>query len=251
MQYGICPLSVIPVRQITDHGGEMITQLLYGDHFKVLEQQKKWSRIRIAFDNSEGWVSNDQITLIQEADFKAIEESKESKFITDLVAFAATETEVLIPLVIGSNVGHLHLFSHRYEGAHSCGVKGKDQLVATALLYLNAPHLKGGKTPFGLDCSGFAQMVYRINGHHLLRSALEQSTQGEALSFIEESEAGDLAFFDDKEGTIDHVGIILKNNYIIHVHGKVRIDRLDHTGIFNTEIGNYSHKLRVIKKIVQ
>ena len=93
-------------------------------------------------------------------------------------------------------------------------------------------------------------MVYKINGHKLLRGAEEQSTQGEALSFIEESAPGDLAFFDNNEGQINHVGLIMQDNFIIHVHGKVRIDRLDHTGIFNTEQRKYTHKLRVIKKIV-
>ena len=94
------------------------------------------------------------------------------------------------------------------------------------------------------------QMVYKLNGRNLLRKAQEQATQGTALSFIEESEAGDLAFFDNSEGVIDHVGLIMDNNYIIHVDGKVRIDRLDHTGIYNMEKGNYTHKLRVIKKII-
>ena len=93
-------------------------------------------------------------------------------------------------------------------------------------------------------------MVYRLNGHRLLRDASEQATQGEALSFIEESEPGDLAFFDNAEGHIIHVGIIMKDNYIIHAHGKVRIDRLDHTGIYNAERRTHTHKLRVIKKIV-
>ena len=93
-------------------------------------------------------------------------------------------------------------------------------------------------------------MVYKINGYALLRDAHQQATQGEALSFIEESEAGDLAFFDNAEGIIDHVGIIMKNNYVVHCHGKVRIDRIDHTGIFNTETRGYTHKLRVIEKII-
>ncbi len=118
------------------------------------------------------------------------------------------------------------------------------------MLYLNAPYLWGGKTPFGLDCSGFTQMVYKLNGYTLLRDAAQQATQGEALSFVEESEVGDLAFFDDSEGKIDHVGILMQNNHIIHVHGKVRIDRIDHTGIFNTEMKRYTHQLRVIKKII-
>ena len=116
-------------------------------------------------------------------------------------------------------------------------------------MYLNAPYLWGGKTPFGIDCSGFTQMVYRLNGFKLMRDAYEQATQGNALSFIEESSPGDLAFFDNKEGNITHVGIIMENNHIIHAHGKVRIDRLDQTGIYNVDLRTHSHKLRVIKSI--
>ena len=93
-------------------------------------------------------------------------------------------------------------------------------------------------------------MVYKLNGYRLKRNAAEQAKQGEALSFIEESEAGDLAFFDDNEGIINHVGIMMQDNYIIHVDEKVRIDRIDHSGIFNTELRRHTHKLRVIKKIV-
>ena len=68
------------------------------------------------------------------------------------------------------------------------------------------------------------------------------------LSF-EESEPGDLAFFGNKEGKITHVGIILEKNHIIHSSGKVRIDRIDQQGIFNTKAGNHTHKLRLIKSI--
>ena len=123
-------------------------------------------------------------------------------------------------------------------------------MLETAYLYLNSPYLWGGKTPFGIDCSGFTQMVYRLNGYHLFRDASQQAKQGEALSFIEESEPGDLAFFDNAEGEIIHVGIIMRDNYIIHAHGKVRIDRIDHSGIFNVDSNQYSHNLRVIKKII-
>ena len=93
-------------------------------------------------------------------------------------------------------------------------------------------------------------MVYKLNGYPLLRDAAQQATLGEALSFIEESEPGDLAFFDNEEGKIIHVGIIMNDNYIIHASGKVRIDRLDHLGIFNAETNRHTHKLRVIKRII-
>jgi cell wall-associated NlpC family hydrolase len=55
--------------------------------------------------------------------------------------------------------------------------KSKESLINSAFMYLNAPYLWGGKTPFGIDCSGFTQMVYKLNGFHLLRDASQQSTQ--------------------------------------------------------------------------
>ena len=137
-----------------------------------------------------------------------------------------------------------------FEGTKISGIKSKDCILNTAYMYLNAPYLWGGKTPFGIDCSGFTQMVYKLNGYKLMRDASQQALQGESLSFIEESEPGDLAFFDNEEGNIIHVGIIMDNNYIIHASGKVRIDRLDHLGIFNAETNKHTHKLRVIKKII-
>ncbi|MCW5517417.1 C40 family peptidase [Muriicola sp. Z0-33] len=250
MHYGICKLSIVPVRDLADDASEMTTQLLYGDHFKILEQRKKWSKIRVAYDKCEGWICNKQALTIPEEAYKKIEASKKSKFTTDLVGYISCENGVLLPIVIGSSILEPPLLPHTFEGNFNEKITSKSELINTALLYLNAPYLWGGKTPFGIDCSGFTQMVYKINGFFLKRNASEQATQGEALSFIEESEAGDLAFFDNSDGEIDHVGIIMKNNYIIHAHGKVRIDRLDHTGIFNTEEKNYTHKLRVIKKII-
>lgn len=250
MQYGICPLSVIPIRSKAENAGELVSQLLYGEHFKILEQRKFWSRIRVAFDGVEGWVNNQQIAFIEEDDFMEIENSDIFKYASDLISFVSTETETLLPIVLGSSIQHSKVLPNIFEGNAKQSKSNKSEFIETALLYLNAPFLTGGRTPFGIDSSGFSQMVYKINGYHLKRTAPEQSAQGEALSFIEESEPGDLAFFDNKEGEIDHVGIIMKDNYIIHSNGKVRIDRIDHTGIFNAETRNYTHSLRVIKKMV-
>jgi hypothetical protein len=250
MQYGICHLSLIPVRTNTDQRAELVTQLLYGEHFKVLERRKVHSRIRNAYDDSEGWADNNQFTVIDESEFLKIESTKIKKYASDLVSFIETEQKTLMPLILGSSVGPEKVLNHRFEGSSLERLQMKPKLLDTALQYLHAPYLWGGKTPFGIDAPGFVQMVYKINGYRLLRQVQQQAGQGEALSFIEESEPGDLAFFDNQEGQIDHVGLLMGDNHIIHSFGQVRIDRIDHTGIFNRELGNYTHKLRVLKKII-
>jgi len=249
MQYGICPLSLVSVRNTADANSEMTSQLLYGEYFKVLEHRKYFSKIRKTFDSFEGWVQNEQFVMVDADTYHSLKTSPKS-YSTDLVSFIETEKETLQPILMGSLVGSLKVLKHTFEGNFIADLKSKASCITTASYYLEAPFLSGGLTPFGIDSAGFTQMVYRINGHRLLRTPELQATQGEPLSFIEESEPGDLAFFDNIDGKIDHVGIIMEDNYIIHVNGKVRIDRIDHTGIFNIKKGNYTHKLRVIKKII-
>jgi hypothetical protein len=249
MQYGICNLSIVPVRIQPADVSEMVTQILYGEYFKVLEERGKWSRIRIAFDSYEGWIDNRQYIKIEETDYFNLS-SEPRKYSADLIEFLTDEGRNLTAISLGSILNSNGLLKNTFDGSTISGVKAKANLVNSALLYLNAPYMWGGKTPFGIDCSGLTQMVYMLNGYSLLRDASQQATQGEALSFIEESEPGDLAFFDNSEGKITHVGIIMHDNYIIHVDGKVRIDRIDHSGIFNVELKRHTHQLRVIKKII-
>ena len=249
MQYGICNLSIVPLRLEPSDKSELISQLLYGDYFKILEQRKSWSKIRLAFDSYEGWIDNKQYLEITENDYKTLHKSI-PKLSIDLVEFIQDKNEQLHPILLGSSLNGLSILNHLHDGNIIEGKKEKGNLIQTAFLYLNSPYLWGGKSPFGIDCSGFTQMVYKLNGYRLLRDASQQATQGEALSFIEESEPGDLAFFDNNEGDIVHVGIIMKDNYIIHAHGHVRIDRLDHSGIYNVDKKMHTHKLRVIKKVI-
>lgn len=249
MQYGICNLSIVPVRLQPENATEMVTQLLYGEHFKILEERGKWSRIRIASDSYEGWIDNRQYLKIEEAAFYKLNNAKPI-YSADLIEYLIDEHGNLTAIPLGAVLNYAPNLKHSHDGSVIYGKKEKSNLISTALLYLNAPSMWGGKTPFGIDCSGLAQMVYMLNGYYLLRNSAQQATQGEALSFIEESEPGDLAFFDNTEGLITHVGIMMKDNYIIHVNGKVRIDRIDHSGIFNAELNRHTHQLRVIKKII-
>lgn len=249
MQYGICNLSIVPLRIDPNDTSEMVSQVLYGEIFKVLEQRKTWSRIRLAFDKYEGWVDNKQYLEIAEDSYKELK-NQDHILSTDLIEFIQDSEKRLYTIPLGSSLNGLGILEHTFDGNSVATKQLKSNLIKTAFTYLNAPYLWGGKSPFGIDCSGFTQMVYKLNGYSILRDASQQATQGQALSFIEESEPGDLAFFDNTEGAIVHVGIIMEDNYIIHAHGKVRIDRLDHSGIYNVDKKTHTHKLRVIKKII-
>ena len=255
MKYGICNLSTIPLRLISDHTSEMNSQLLFGDHYKVLLENKEWLKIRLEVDSCEGWIESKQHTKISKDYFDHL---NNSDFIVsnDLVDFIEDENHQLTSIILGSRLPFymeqsFNLLDEvfKFEGNVTSKKLSKQSVVNSAFLYTNTPFLWGGKTPFGIDSSGFTQMIYRLNGYYLKRKASEQAAQGEVLSFIEESEPGDLAFFDNNEGEIIHVGIILANHHIIHCSGKVRIDLLDHSGIYNKDLKKHTHKLRVIKKI--
>jgi gamma-D-glutamyl-L-lysine dipeptidyl-peptidase len=252
--FGLCNLANIPLRLEPSDRSELISQVLFGEHFTILEQNQKWSRIQLAYDEYEGWVDNKQFAPITAEQFNQL--SKDSIVLNnDLIEYITSPSNLLMPIPLGASLSFLNheainIDNLAFEGLRSSGIKPKGNLINSAAMYLHAPYLWGGKTPFGIDCSGFTQMVYKLNGYKLYRDASQQAKQGEALSFIEESEPGDLAFFDNEEGNIIHVGIIMEDNYIIHASGKVRIDRLDHLGIYNAETNRHTHKLRVIKKVI-
>lgn len=249
MKYGLCNLSLVPVRREASDISEMVSQLLYGEFFKIIESRKQWSKIRNAFDNYEGWIDNKQFLEISSELYHELN-AEELKVTSDIMEFVSNQNGTLISIPIGSNLNAINHLNHSHDGNFTQGKLPKVKIIETALLFINSPYLWGGRSPFGIDCSGFTQLVYKLNGYKILRDAKEQATQGETLSFIEESEPGDLAFFDNIDGIITHVGIIMSDNYIIHAHGCVRIDRLDHSGIYNVDLKRHTHKLRVIKRIV-
>jgi gamma-D-glutamyl-L-lysine dipeptidyl-peptidase len=252
--FGICNLAIVPLRAEASDKSEQVSQLLFGEHFKIIELNAKWAQVELAYDAYIGWIDSKQFQPITQESYLLLNELP-NVLNADLIEYINTPNNQLMPISLGASLSFLENETINYnklsfDGMKVCGIKPKSDLIKTAFMYLNAPYLWGGKSPFGIDCSGFTQMVFKLNGYHLLRDASQQVNQGDSLSFIEESEPGDLAFFDNEEGKIIHVGIMLENNYIIHASGKVRIDRLDHLGIYNADTNRHTHKLRGIKKII-
>lgn len=255
MKFGICNLNCIALRKEPNNTSEMVSQVLFGETFKIMTSNDKWIQVVLDFDFYEGWIMKNQIIILEENSYPDIVRNNKT-ISNELITFISNDKNHLQTLSIGASLPFFKNGSfsvcedvYHFDGKTNDKQLAKNNIVSSAYMYLNAPFLWGGKTPFGIDCSGFTQMVYKINGYELLRNSAHQASQGEVLSFIEESEPGDLAFFDNEEGEIIHVGIILANNYIIHCHEKVRIDRLDQSGIYNVDTKRHTHKLRVMKQI--
>jgi len=255
MKYGISLLSIIPLRKEPSHRSEQISQLLFGETYEVNQEQNEWLYIKAIYDDYEGWIASSQFSQLAEKDFQAIN-TAETGMALDL-SNSASSTYNSIPIVAGSSLPYFDGLNFKigkekfiYNG-QAVQADGKTPAIfeRIALRYLNAPYLWGGRSPFGIDCSGFTQVVFKFTGTTLKRDAYQQAEQGSVVNFVEEAIPGDLAFFANTEGNITHVGIILKDNRIIHASGKVRIDSIDHFGIYNSSTQKYSHQLKIIKRI--
>ncbi len=258
MQHGICILSAVPCRKEAANTSEMVTQLLFGEQYSIIETKEEWLKIKTAYDHYECWINAKQHQPITSAIFNQLQNQK---LICSTNLFSSlTQNDLSFPLSIGATLPfftnqqlNINNKSFQFEGSTNADYDKElsiKKLLQTAHLFLNSPYLWGGKTPMGIDCSGFTQLVFKIHGIKLPRDASQQVELGIPLNFVEEAEAGDLAFFDNEEGKIVHVGILLDNERIIHASGFVKIDKFDHYGIFNSVTKKYSHTLRVIKKVI-
>lgn len=241
--FGICQLSLVPLRNEPGNQAEMISQLLFGEGFRVLEQKKEWLLVESLSDHLKGWITQGQCVLTK----KTLSSDKKSLSV-DLVDYVTDPQKRLKAIVLGSELQYLKTLEHQFEGRSTKGKKSKKQITDFGLMYLNSPVLPGGKSPFGIDADGLTHMAYKLAGFPLARKLEQQILTGDTLSFIEEAEAGDLMFFDDEQGNINHVGILLDGYQILHAYEKVRIDKIDQHGIFHLDENRHTHKLRLIKK---
>jgi hypothetical protein len=257
MQYGICLISVAPLRRAANDNSEMVSQVLFGEIMEIIETRPKWVYVRLIHDNYLGWISQGQITPLTDEEFHGID--KATKWVSkDLVQVLENKSRNASFLVSAGSTFYncsedkFNLLGddYLYHGTMKKVVDfDRDLLVNSAMMFLHCPYLWGGRSALGIDCSGLTQVVYKIAGKSILRDASQQATQGEMINLIHEALPGDLLFFDNEEEIINHVGILLDSEHILHAHQKVRIDKIDHQGIFNTDIKKYSHKLRLIKRM--
>jgi gamma-D-glutamyl-L-lysine dipeptidyl-peptidase len=253
MQRVICLLPIIPIRKEPNHRSEQTSQLIFGEQADVLVQKDNWIEIKTLFDNYCGWIDINSVEL------KSNNHTVQNPVITtETITICEIEGHTFY-LTAGSEIS-IPDSSLTFLSADKCFklispvpiIKEPSQsaILETALKFLDSPYLWGGRSVFGIDCSGFVQIVYKIHGMVLPRDASDQANAGTPVESMNEIVPGDLVFFDNKEGKITHVGIALNKKQIIHASVSVRIDNLDQKGIFNMKRNEYTHSLRLIRRIL-
>jgi cell wall-associated NlpC family hydrolase len=246
---GICTLSNIPVRKDASSRSEIVSMLLFGETYTILSQQGDWIEIITEADAYPGWIGARQNTLLQSV-------ITHTQVATGYPFTILNSENGIVMAPFGAvlpnaemNTCVINNTTYTILNAHTAPKFG--DLSNLAKQFINAPYLWGGRTAFGIDCSGFTQVLFKAVGIQLPRDAYQQAEVGTDVSFLEETKPGDLAFFDNAEGKITHVGIMLTPHQIIHASGRVRIDPIDSYGIMNSDTQQYSHTLRLIKRAIE
>jgi len=256
MNYALVSVPAAAVRRKPNHRREMVSQLLFGEAVRVIrEKGELWVKVRSLHDNYEGWMTN---TLLQEVSKE--EANQYCEYVTSGLINTIQLNKIDTQIPWGASLpsfdkgkGRVGKHNYSFNGSfikREEQIPGEELLKKLAMPWLNAPYQWGGRSLFGVDCSGFTQTVFKFLHIPLLRDAYQQATQGEAVGFLEETKTGDLAFFDNEEGKITHVGILLSANEIIHASVKVRIDKIDNMGIVRSDNFQRTHHLRIIKRLL-
>lgn len=246
MDIAACNLSIVPLRAEASHRSEMVTQVLFGEQFEIIEEGIDFTFIRLLETNYEGWIQKNQ--------FERLTEEIQYEGLVDIFGMTATAKDRKVHLVHGTPISSQHMTIgkdiYNLEGASRNPSLDDLDIEFPKLIthYKNTPYMWGGRSTAGIDCSGFSQVIYKHFGISLLRDAYQQAESGSAIDFLTEIKAGDLAFFDNEAGRITHVGVMIDNETIIHAAGHVRVDKMDNQGIFNLELNKYTHRLRIVKR---
>ena len=238
MRYGICKLSVVPMRREASHESELVSELLFNDIYEVIDENDEWVKIRCLYDSYEGWVRKLQHFEIDDKEYNECLK-KDKYIITSPISYYNNKV-----LSFGSKI-----FEERENSILLRKQFDSRIMVESAIKLLDTPYRWGGKSVMGIDCSAFVQLCAKVAGFKLPRDASQQVNHGVTVNFLSDARSGDIAFFENENRKITHVGILLSNDKIIHASGKVRIDTLDQTGIFNKETNRHTHVLSVIKRL--
>ncbi len=256
--HAICPLGVVPLRAGAHHRSELLSQLLFGELVEIVDKRgKQWTKVRCTWDEMSGWVLSEQLLPLTPSEFTRY--SQHYALCLDLLQPVMSGLRQ-IPVPIGSRLPNFDGLRFELAGEwwtySGQAVFPKDLppradlLIKIARRYLSAPFLQGGRSPLGIDSGGLVQLAFGAVGIALPRAPIAQVLEGQEVDFFEEYQPGDIAFFENAKGQLVHAGILLPDGQVLHCHECVRIDKVDHFGIFDRQRNRYLFQLRVIRRML-
>ncbi len=251
MKYGICNLAIAPIRSEASDESEIVSQLLFGDHVEILIDGQPWIRVKNHFDGYSGWMDFKQLVFIDRETYHKGIGVKHFPVVSKTLSLTGPKGEISI--LLGSSLPFFNgetcqLGSETYEVNESVETASYSDIKRLSQYFLNAPYLWGGKSVYGIDCSGLVQNIFKAINISLPRDASQQViTESKNIQWSDRL-VGDVAFYTTSSDKVTHVGILISKDEIIHAHGRVRIDFADLKGIYNDEQDKYTHKFHSLKR---
>jgi len=260
------PAAAVVVRSVENmfrsatEDTDVVSQALLGDNVKVLKKEKNakgedWCQIETP-DTYQGWVIASALRFLKPGE-KPYAAAGRVFVVSALLANTYREPDVTAhkPLKIAPISAVLEIVGEKgerwLEVALPCGhrawvQKGDGDIreapwtwprlpvadtVALSKRFLGINYLWGGTSPLGLDCSGFAQLIYKMSGVPILRDADIQMTKSGLVEVPKgQEQAGDLIFFGRAIDRISHVGMMIDAENFINATTYetpcVRVDNL-------------------------
>ncbi len=255
-RYGIVTMSVINLRKEPDHSAELVSQSILGTPVKVLKNNGYWVLVQTP-DKYIAWSEKGSFQLMTEPELNEWKQTNKVIYIenTGWIYESIEEKGVIGDIVAGSIIKSGGK-SGSYErvilpDGRQGYVRGKtvvdfvdwaiksnpdgNEVFKVASLLMGVPYLWGGSSSKGVDCSGFAQTAYFMNGIILSRDASLLALHGQPVDISEgwqKLETGDLLFFGsirNSKPRITHVAIYKGDSEFIHSAGRVMVNSLDST----------------------
>lgn len=249
LDWGIISLCCAHLRAESRHGSEMVTQAIMGTPVKVLATENEWYHIETP-EGYQAWVHPQSIALRDSASMQQWRSSRRyiytamSGYIYQTAqADAMPMSDVVLGCIVeGTDVSGDYIKVTTPDGRQGYVLAGEVapfdtwaqqepdvmRLEREARMMMGTTYLWGGMSVKGADCSGFTKLLYFSQGIILLRDASQQATTGEVVDFtaIDNLQRGDLLFFGNDEGRINHVAIYLQDDIYIHSSGYVKTNSL-------------------------
>ncbi|MFT5824450.1 MAG: hypothetical protein ACI8ZM_005718, partial [Crocinitomix sp.] len=208
-----------------------------------------WIKIKFIQYNYVGWMDFKQLTYIDLEEYEKITNSSIQYLQDPLLSITGPrgKQNIMLGSALVNRKDNSMIFGSEIYTFEQSVNAGNLNLLQTSLGYLNTPYLWGGKSIFGIDCSGLVQNVFKVHGTLLPRDASEQVHAGTLIPYADRK-IGDVPFFINAKGIVHHVGILTTEDKIIHAAGCVRIDPFDEKGIFRKDLDRYTHQYHSIRR---